>query len=81
MTDTPINVGLVIHSSMHKARLHKNTRFSFRGLLTKLLKDNGIDENPADHKLPQNLKRVNVIKVKESDTSQGPALTTAERHA
>lgn len=64
----PINVGAVIYDSMCKARVQKSARFSFGGLLT-ILKNNRIEEEPDDHKLPQNPKRVDIMKVKDFSTS------------
>lgn len=81
MTNIPIIVGAVIHASMHKDRLHKKARFSFKGFLTILLRENIIKEETVDHKLPQNLKRVHFTKVNEPDKIQGPFLTIIKTNA
>ncbi|PHT59454.1 hypothetical protein CQW23_01817 [Capsicum baccatum] len=81
MTNVPINIGAIIRSTMRKARLHKRSHFSFGNLLTAILRKEGIEEEPADHKLPHNPKKVDLTKVKDAETTHGVNLTTAKRHA
>ena len=80
MTNVPINIGAVIRISMRKARVHKRSYFSFDNLLTAILRKDHIEEEPADHKLRQNPKKVDLTKIKDPETSEGINLTTAERH-
>ena len=81
MMNVPINIGAVIRTSMRKARVHKRSHFSFDNFLTALLRKEHIEEEPADHKLPHNPKKVDLTKIKDPETGQGINLTTAERHA
>lgn len=46
MNDVPINVGAVIRSYMRKARVHKGFISSISSLVTKLLKNNRVEEDP-----------------------------------
>ncbi|PHT29086.1 hypothetical protein CQW23_31315 [Capsicum baccatum] len=66
---------------MQKAKLHKRTHFSFGNLLTAILRKEDIEEEPANHTLPHNPKKVDLTKVKDAESTHGVNLTTAERHA
>ncbi|PHT34449.1 hypothetical protein CQW23_26249 [Capsicum baccatum] len=46
-----------------------------------MLRKEDVEEEPADHKLPHNPKKVDLTKVKDAETTHGVNLTTAERHA
>ncbi|PHT58389.1 hypothetical protein CQW23_00752 [Capsicum baccatum] len=81
MTNVPINIGKIIRSTMRKSRLHKRSHFTFGNLLTAILRKEDIEEEPTDHKLPHNPKKVDLTKVKDAETTHGVNLTTAERHA
>ncbi|KAM3321295.1 hypothetical protein P3S67_008497 [Capsicum chacoense] len=81
MTNIPVNIGAIIRSLMRKAGLHKRSHFSFDNLLIGILRKEGIEEEPADQKLPHNPKKVDLTKVKDAESMHGINLTTAERHA
>ncbi|PHT28408.1 Zinc finger A20 and AN1 domain-containing stress-associated protein 8 [Capsicum baccatum] len=81
MTNIPINFGEIIRSTMRNARLHRRSHFTFGNLLTVMLRKEDIEEEPAEHKLPHNPKKVDLTKVKDVETTHGVNLTTTERHA
>ncbi|KAH0686462.1 hypothetical protein KY284_017015 [Solanum tuberosum] len=80
MTGMKLNIGAIIKSSMRKARVHKEHRYAFCGLITKMCCVAGVPEENLDYMAPLYPASVDITRTKGPDTNFGPILTTAERH-
>ncbi|MCD7473071.1 hypothetical protein HAX54_014656, partial [Datura stramonium] len=49
MTETPVNIGVIIEDVLTRERVNKRQIFSFRGLLTQFLRGHQIDEEVVDY--------------------------------
>uniref|UniRef100_M1DNK7 Putative plant transposon protein domain-containing protein n=1 Tax=Solanum tuberosum TaxID=4113 RepID=M1DNK7_SOLTU len=80
MTSTKLNIGAILKSIMKKACVHKGSRYTFGGLITRLCHDAGVPEEHLDYMAPLFPTPVDITRTKGPDTEFGPTLTTAERH-
>ncbi|KAK4733956.1 hypothetical protein R3W88_008217 [Solanum pinnatisectum] len=80
MTATKVNIGVVLKSSMRKARVHKGHMYAFGGLITSLCRVAGVPKENVDYMAPLFPAPVNITRTKGVDTEFGPTLTIAERH-
>lgn len=75
------NVGVVIFSAMKKASYHQGRRYRFGGLLTRFLRDCGVEEEALDYKPAMDTHHVDMSRTKGLMVTHGPVLTMPEHHA
>ncbi|KAG5615180.1 hypothetical protein H5410_015004 [Solanum commersonii] len=80
MTNTELNIGATLKSSMRKARVHKGLRYAFGGIITRLCCAAGVPYESLDYMAPLFPVLVDITKTKGFDNEFGPPLTTTERH-
>ncbi|KAG5610976.1 hypothetical protein H5410_022257 [Solanum commersonii] len=80
MTPTVLNIRAILKLVMKKARMHKGSRYTFGGLITRLCRDAGVPEEHLDYMTPLFSTPVDITRTKGPDTEFGPTLATVERH-
>ncbi|KAG5590955.1 hypothetical protein H5410_041469 [Solanum commersonii] len=80
MTNTELNIGVVLKSTIRKARVHKRSGYAFRGIITRLCHSARITEKNLDYMVPLFPASMDITKTKGADNEFGPPLTTLECH-
>ncbi|KAH0688947.1 hypothetical protein KY289_016305 [Solanum tuberosum] len=85
MKEMPNNVGAILRQNMMKFRNNLRWRFCYRGLITRFLRTEGIEEETVDMTIAYHPdlmgKLVDVTQTKALDTSHGPVLSAKKRQA
>lgn len=80
MMPTELNIGVFLKPAMRKARVHKDHRYAFGCLFTKLCRVAGVLEENVDCMAPLFPTPVDITRTKRPEYEFGPTLTTTERH-